>query len=58
MTVVIETGGAQILPPVGDERATTTAWAARQADKQVGRGEEYAEMLARLDAEDKAEGRT
>jgi len=33
-----------------------TGHAARAADKRAGRGDEYAEMLARLDAEDREHG--
>lgn len=50
MTVVIETGGAQILPPVGDERATVSAWAAHlAADADLrAKSPEYAALAASL----------
>ena len=35
-----------------------TSYAATQGDRLAGRGDEYAEMLARLDAEDRAKGLT
>lgn len=41
--------GAQILPPVGDERATVAAWHAHGAcDADLRRFKPYAELARRL----------
>ena len=50
MSVVLERNGAQILPPISDECATVTAWAAKQCADADHRAKHpvYAELASRL----------